>query len=400
MLLAPICIALPGVLATIFLIAVFSRFSDEAIVQVKYLSVGISVFIMYLLFHYNTKIIASFELTGMKLKRALLILCVFLFTCGKEMYDILGIERTPIFDISTLDVLLISFFVIFSSGKKMNRKKFIVDAVIVFLYVLCVGKGHIIKSDIILWILRGCMIVISVYGVYDSFRGSKIKKKTSFGSILEEEGVLFLFLVICSIPALILCQGTLYYIVQGYISSLVSFGGGEAYLTVAESMFLDNGILKEQLYVHLLPVVNALPGSVLTKMLSGIGYYTGMNETGSMVVALIVALTGFVVAIVASGAVLCAVKYVYEIFEDLKIFELLRKTIRPIVGGLLLSTSMSLLREIVEIMGECQISKGLIISGAAIMIIGIAGIKHRVKIPDSVMVVVCGICSLLLCNAL
>lgn len=400
MLLAPVCIAMPGVLLTILLIAAFSRFSGEAILQVKYISVGISVFIMYLLFHYNAKIIAGFELTSMKLKRAILIACVFLFTCGKEMYDIFGIERTSIFDISTLNVLLISFFVIFSSGKKMNRKKFMLDAIIVFLYVLCVGKGHVIQSDVVLWMLRGCMLVISGYGIYDSFRGSTIKKRPSFRNLLAEEGVLMLFLIIGSIPALLLCRGTLYYIVQGYISSLISFGGGEAYLTVAESMFLDNGILKDQLYIHLLPVVNALPGSVLTKMLSGIGYYTGLNETGSMVVSAIVAISGFIVAIVASGAVICAVKYVYEIFEDLKIFELLRKTIRPIVGGLLLSTSMALFREVLEITGECEISKVVVIPVVAIVIGVIVAIKRRVKIPDSIMVVICGVCSLVICNML
>ena len=42
MLLSPICIALPGVLATLLIIVAFSKFSASAITQVQYVSVGIS----------------------------------------------------------------------------------------------------------------------------------------------------------------------------------------------------------------------------------------------------------------------------------------------------------------------------------------------------------------------
>lgn len=57
---------------------------------------------------------------------------------------------------------------------------------------------------------------------------------------------------------------------DGLVSTLISFGGGEAYLTVAEGMFLSTDMVtSKQLYSQLLPVVNALPGSIPCKMLSG-----------------------------------------------------------------------------------------------------------------------------------
>ena len=267
MVLSPICIVFPGVLTTILLVTAFSRFSDGAIQQVKFISVGISICIMYLLYQYNRKVIDEFTLKSMKLKRMAVILVILFFTCGKEIYHIFGIERTPVFDISTVNILLISFFVIFSSGKKMTKKKFIVDTIIVILYVLCVGKSRVIASELLLMGLRVIMFIISVLGIRESMSGTKKKKTVAIQTILKEQCGLILFMVVCVIPAVFFFRETIYYTGKGFISTIISFGGGEAYLTVAESMFMDYEIQDTQLYSQLLPVVNALPGSVLTKLL-------------------------------------------------------------------------------------------------------------------------------------
>lgn len=400
MLLAPICIMLPGVLATILLIALFSQFSGEAINQVRFASVGISVYIMYLLYQYNVKVVSEFKLASMKWKRIAVIMTVFFFTFGKEIYHIFGIEGTPIFDISTVNVLLLSFFVIFSSGKKMTKKRFVLDAGIVILYVLCVGKARVIHADWFLWLLRGAMLWLSVCGIRESLDGHKRVQVPSFRKLWKEELGLLLFLIICCIPAVLLMKETLLYVGKGYISSLISFGGGEAYLTVADSMFVENEITNSQLFSQLLPVANALPGSVLGKLLSGVGYYAGLNVTGKVSVGFCVALAGFATAISASGAVLCAVMYIYEMFENLAIFDLLRKCIRPIVGGLLLSTGLALYYELTKNMELCAVPAGKVAVGVFISLILISQCKKRLKIPDSILVIACGCVSLVLCNVL
>ena len=163
-------------------------------------------------------------------------------------------------------------------------------------------------------------------------------------------------------------------------------------------MFLDCEINDEQLYSRLLPVVNALPGSVLTKLLSGIGYYTGVNGTGSKMIGILTACAGLAVSIAASGAVVCAVTYIYEMFEDLKIFDLLRKCIRPIVGGLLLSTGLSLFYEVQKNMQTCNWNLGGTIIGVGVMLAMVIFLKKKKRIPDSVLVVLCGVISLMVCN--
>ena len=187
---------------------------------------------------------------------------------------------------------------------------------------------------------------------------------------------------------------------KGYASSVISFGGGEAYLTVADSMFTGQQITETQLYSQLLPVVNALPGSILTKMLAGVGFYYGINSTQSIAAGIAVAIAGFIVAISASGAVLCAVMYIYEIFEQLTIFELLGKCIKPIIGGLLISTGLALFYQEQVIMKDCGVGLlGTIIFFLVLFFI-ITLLRKSKKIPDVVIILVCGIASVILCNSI
>lgn len=400
MLLSALAIALPGAIATLLFIVAFSTFSQEAILQVQYISVGISVYIMYLLLMYNKRVIDNFYLVDMKIKRLAVIFCVCFFTSGKELYHIFGIDRTPIFDISTIHVLLLAFFVIFSTGKGMTKAQFVIDAIISLLYVLCVGKAQVISNRYVLWTLYAIMFLIAANGIRKSFVGETVKVRHGFKKVLKEEIGLLLFVVICSIPAVLLCRTALVYLVKGYASSVMSFGGGEAYLTVAESMFLGKEITGSQLYSQLLPVVNALPGSILTKMLAGVGFYEGWNVTGSIGIGLLVAAAGLAVALSASGAVLCAVMYIYEIFEKLTIFELLGKCIKPIVGGLLISTGLSLFYEVQKIMGTCGVNLPITFLMVAGMAILVALLKKTKKIPEFLIIILCGILSVIICNVI
>ncbi|MCR5623713.1 MAG: chromate transporter, partial [Lachnospiraceae bacterium] len=399
MILSPLCIAMPGVLATLLLIIVFSKFSGEAILQVKYASVGISIFIMYLLFKYNKKIWDQYKLTSMKVKRLLVTMLIMVLTFGKEIYQILGIERTPLFDISTVHVLLLSFFIIFSTGKKMTKVQFVIDGVITAFYVLCVGKAQVISNKYVLYVLYVIMAVIAVNGIRRSFHGEEIKVKSSFKKVIKEEIGLVIFMVLGCIAAILTSTGAIMYLVKGYFSSVISFGGGEAYLTVAQSLFENVEVHVDQLYSQLLPVVNALPGSILTKMLAGIGYYQGLNATGNVFIGVLVALAGFFVAISASGAVLCAVMYIYDMFEKLTIFELLEKCIKPIVGGLLISTGLGLFYQMEVILKEnCSLQLPAILIMTAVLVGVILLIKKFKKIPDFAIILICGAASLIFCN--
>ena len=114
-------------------------------------------------------------------------------------------------------------------------------------------------------------------------------------------------------------------------------------MTVADGLFVDTDLITEdEFFGTIVPVVNLLPGSILCKTLSAIGYYIGYHNSNAVSEALIVATAGFFISIAASCGVFSIVKYLYENLQQLEIFQIIRKIVRPIVSGLMLTVILSL----------------------------------------------------------
>jgi chromate transporter len=140
------------------------------------------------------------------------------------------------------------------------------------------------------------------------------------------------------------------FICKGFFSTIISFGGGDAYLTVADGMFVESGMLTEkQFYEGLVQVVNLVPGSILCKTLSGIGYYIGINETRMIVSGIILALVGFICSISASVITFMLCYIFYNSVCKLNMFIGIRRRIRAIVSGLMLTVICSLIYSVKSI---------------------------------------------------
>ena len=155
--------------------------------------------------------------------------------------------------------------------------------------------------------LRAVMVILAVWGLVRSILDDGQKKKISPKRMLQEEMAWILFFAVLSVPALLYGGHVLEFLGQGFLSSILSFGGGDAYLSVADGMFVNSGIVeKADFYGHLVPLVNLLPGSILCKTLSGIGYLLGFEmSSGSIPAGCLVALAGFACSVMASGGVFC-----------------------------------------------------------------------------------------------
>ena len=395
MFIGPIGMALPGVFLTVLLVSLLSQVSGLLLTQVEYMSVGIGVFIIYLLIDYNIRTLKEFKLTSMKVKRILLIGFVFFLTCGKEVRSILGIGGTPVFDISTVDILIMAIFVIFYCCVNFSKIKVVVMAAICIPYVLSCGKMQIIKEPMVIVLLRVAMILLCVYSIWINVKKTGKTKQLSGKHLIKEECGCLLFVLLLSLPSYLCFKETITYVADGLVSTLISFGGGEAYLTVAEGMFLNTDMVtSNQLYGQLLPVVNSLPGSILCKMLSGIGYYIGLNESGSILVGYLTAIAGLSASIAASSGILVLVMYFYEKFEELEMFILLKKCVKPIVGGLLLSTSASLLSANIQVgLGiGWSTPKSLLVM--LVLFASVVVARMKTKLPNIILILITGIVTL------
>src|SRR5690606_29183060 len=66
------------------------------------------------------------------------------------------------------------------------------------------------------------------------------------------------------------------------LSTVTSFGGGEAYVGVADGFFVAGGSVSSAVfYSQLVPIANALPGPILVKLAAGIGYTAVAPEHGA-----------------------------------------------------------------------------------------------------------------------
>lgn len=140
-----------------------------------------------------------------------------------------------------------------------------------------------------------------------------------------------LFLLIPLIVMVSLFPESIFYVVRGCLSILLSFGGGDAYLTVVDGVYIDSGMVNNDVfYGTIVPLVNLLPGSILCKTLPSIGYVLG----------------GWIWAIIG---LVCGISVSCCVFRIAQILELKEwKWSRPVIAGLMCNVVFSLVIQIVN----------------------------------------------------
>lgn len=356
MVFSSLVMALPGAFLTVLLLAMLHSVDSVLLKQIELVSIGITAFIFTMLTKY---ISSTLEWAKSKKRYAMavtIILGVFTLSSGKAIGKILGhfdISFISRFSISTVHILIMAFFVLCFYGIKRNWKRFIVVAVICMLYLSCVARAqfmyHWIGNDeqyrIFYVLLQLIMFGLSVYGVAVNRDKKQTIRRLSPKHMLKEEAAWFLLLLLASIPAILLVPGTVTFLSDSFLSSIISFGGGDAYLTVADGMFVSGGMIQESdFYGRLVIIANVLPGSILCKILAGIGYYMGFYQGGTMS-ALALAFAGFACSVTGSCAAVSLIRYFFSTYEKIKVFQMLKSWIKAIISGLLGNVILSLLNQ-------------------------------------------------------
>lgn len=248
------------------------------------------------------------------------------------------------------------------------------------------------------------MWVLAIYGIIRSFKGDieqsgkKINWKPELFAFLKEAAAWLLFIIVFSIPALIISKDAFAFIGKGIFSTLISFGGGDAYLSVADGLFVGNqGVTESEFYTLLVPVANVLPGSILSKILTGIAYYLGYNIGGSAIEGFLFSLSGFAVSVGASGLAFIAIYHLYNAVENISIIQMVGKWIRPIISGLLLTVTTSMIYQNIKTAGSIGLPVVAVLILTAVIIIMSFVLSRRLSnaklifISIGVALVVCNI---------
>ena len=343
-----VCMALPGAVVTVMMLAALEHLSAGLLEQIEYASIGITAFIMCLLTEYISGTLKTYRTSPKRFILWGVIAGVFILSAGKNIYGIFQLDVTPVFGISTVDVLLVSFFAILYTGCRFHTGNVLITAVLGGLFLLCRGRAGIIQSAWVLWGVRACMLALTVWGVCRGEAGgtrANSPKKMEGKPLLKKLLIWILFFSLLSLPAFFFTSyKVVSFDVHGLISSFLSFGGGDAYLTIADGLFVPGFIQEDAFYNHLVLIVNVLPGSILCKTLTGIGYVYGASLTGGVMGGVWMALAGFACSVAASCGIFYIIFHAYEWLEGMQVFSTVKKSIRVIVSGLLLTVMAGLIK--------------------------------------------------------
>lgn len=365
MLLAATMMALPGALLTVLILSVLNGEQGAAITGIRYVSIGLGAFIISLLAAYVLKSLAAAEQAGTEIFRAmcLVMVAVFLLSAEKNLYALLGVSSDPIFNLSVLSVLGLAFFLIIFLGNGFSRCKGVAAGSITLLYLLSGSHIGLVASASGQQLAVFLMVVLGGRGLWQSFQAGHetIDGRGFLVATVREASIWFFFVALLAVPALMLVPGSFAYLVQGFLSSVLSFGGGDAYLTIADGIFVQGGTAAAtDFYGQLVPVANALPGSILCKILTGIGYLAGLRWSGTLG-GFLLALAGFAVSVAASGVIFGLAARLLRTFHDVPVFRQISLWVRPIIGGLLLNVALAMLRTNLAAGHDLALSSGLVL---------------------------------------
>ncbi len=367
MFLAALFTSIPGVFITLGLLALLDILGEGAIHTIEQAAIGISVFIIFLLVSYIIKVMKDSQKAYFIKPAVILMISTLVLTFGKEIrlaLSRLGIENaftesTPVFDISTINILILLFFFIFFTDGRTSGPRLYTALALGVVYILMFGKLEFIDLGIGNTIYQVFLLLLGIgVLVYDSKQDIAGTTKGRMDWLLATKKSLPFIIstaVVFGICFAINSENLTFFLTNGLVSTSTSFGGGEAYLTVADGIFVEPGIISTtQFYSRLLPIANALPGSILVKILAGVGFLLGFET--SLGFAFLMGLLGLLIATMASCVICIYIAEIYKSFSYLKIFKVLKLWVLPVICGLLLSTILSMLNEVFHISSVNELS--------------------------------------------
>ena len=330
---AALLVALPGALATLILLVGLSALGDGGLALINYASVGITAFIMALLANYVIEVHREADGAWP------LYLAITLVTAGALRFLHLSAVQVIVAALVIITVIALLRSRAEPRGPRVGVLASISTvrgATLAFVALTLVGAG----------------LFVAVAG----FKG------------LEFAGLLTL-------------------------STLTSFGGGAAYIGVADGFFVRSGLISEAVfYTQLVPVANALPGPILVKVGVGSSYLFG-TAVGP-VQGWLLGLAGMFITVGACCAVALPLLGLYQQLKDHPVVVGIGRYILPVICGLLVTVAVTMVEISTAVMVDAGAPRvpavAVLLAAAALMTV----LHVRRLVPDLVLLGAAGAASL------
>ncbi len=350
-----LAVAFPGAAAAVAILAFFAFLGEGAVRVIEYASLGIAAFIVFLLGAYIMKVLVNGA--GRRRQYVAIALVSFALTGADRTRNLIGmgvsLDSVPqLPQISALGLIVVALLAI---------------AVLSLVQLRTASTTHPprrrsraprgVGTAILLPLVTAVVVALAVW-LYD--QGDR--------------------------------TGELMALVA--TSTLSSFGGGEAYVGVADGFFVTSGfVTSDAFYGQIVPVANALPGPILVKIAAGIGYSHGAALGGTWL-GIAQASAAFLITIGASAAVALGILAGYERASHSVFIQNIGHYILPVICGLLMSTSVSMLISNAEIGMAAGLPAAAVIIASLALTATVWLLHHHWRVPDVVLLAGAGALSL------
>lgn len=411
-------VTLPGMLLSVIIVSLLGLLGQDIIKYLGFASIGVTVFVLYLMISFIAKTVKTSKKDNNLIQVLVIIAISFILTVGGKLSGFIGgligtgIEYNPFFSLSVIEIIIACFYLILFTAGKQSKVKIPVCAIVLIYYFVAVGKNSLpTVLKYIAYAIMALTIIINVVitliskkkskalavqevladAVVDTSRksNSKVSLFNELKPALKIALIYFAFIVVYTLILMLIdwknAKTVLDYCAKGCLSVLSTFGGGAIYYPVAEGIFVDSGMISSQVFnVELITVANALPGPVLVKMLSTIGYKIGYSVAGSMLTGYLYSFLGLFIGVGISCITFAIVFIIFKHFGKLAIFGKIRGVVLPAICGLLLSTIISLLSATFTAGGIAGVKGYYTMLIVAVLYVGVYFICKKTKLPEIV----------------
>ena len=346
--------ALPGPLIYMILLTGFSFFGEMGTMYLKFASIGLIAFVLFLLYRFIIRNYSRGVEQGYKKQYLVIMAATFLLTCGNVIRRLASMFfdltlPAPLFSIDILFLILILIFVAGFVGASKSRIKFAVAFFLAGLFALANGRSGIFSQGAFpLAIVLVVLIITSI--IYDAAHTKIKKERTPYHFDYKPLRNLVLFVLISAVFTAIVFavsqdSNAWVFALKVVTSSLTSFGGGEVYIGISEAFFVQTGFIPEiNFSTQILGIANSMPGPVLCAIVTGIGFTYG-NINHGIGFGWLFGLLGLTLSITATAIGALTLFMCYDSVKDRARLRMVIRYIMPVICGMLITTALSLLRQ-------------------------------------------------------
>lgn len=370
---------LPGVLIGIGLVALFGILGDSGVLAVEFAAVGISAYVVVVLLQYVFRLVST---ATRRLGAALITVVIALATGTNDIIRLIGLAlgqrwETHLPQLGSVAVVVIALVAIILYSLLTGwRRRFAEprltrpgpdkkkppdvaappdEAMPPDAATPADGGEPLVRSALV---TAAILAALSVAGLAAAW------------ALAGMPGLVFMSLIALSMAA--------------------TFGGGNAYIAVGAGFFVTSGMVTaEVFYGQLVPVANATPGPLISKLAAQMGWVLGMDHHG-IVVAVGLALCALVQGVAVSNLIAMLVFAGYERYADAPILRDLALYILPVIGGMLVTTAANMTVTATGFGGLAGVPALPMVWAIVVLAFAIWWAQRRLRIHDVVIILLAG----------